>query len=581
MEAEARATSAAANSGSGSGSGEAASAASTPRAREPRSARLAVAVVSAAVFLTALDQTVVVTSLVKMLGDLNVPVTALDRAAWIVSGYLLGYVMAMPLMGRVADIYGRRLIFTLCLGIFMLGSILTALAPALGSPNPPDASTWSGAALEPLYWLAQATLASATHLGLGSGYPALDVIIAARFLQALGGGALVPVALAVVGDLFGTTRRGLALGLVGAVTEAGGVLGPLWGAWVTGTWGWEWIFWLNLPLAAALLVAGLVAVPRGERRREGVDVLGALLFGAAVACLTIGVGAQASELGASAGSTGTNPALLAASGVLLIVFLVAETRVRWPVLEPALFRRMGLSAAAVLSLLIGAALIVAMVMVPVYVITVLSGDSISGGLTLLRLTALIPVGALAGGWLASRFGLRPTAALGCLLTAGGLWLMSLWPVNVGWVQLTVATVVAGLGFGLVIAPISTSALNAAGAARMGSASALVTALRMVGMIIGLAALTAWALSRFKALLAGHPAPFPSPGETAQGYAARLSVYNARVVIPAEHQVYSSVFAIAAALSLLALIPALLLWRRGAGGGDVAEPVIESYVAPLA
>ncbi|HEX8728122.1 MAG TPA: MFS transporter, partial [Ktedonobacterales bacterium] len=514
----------------------------TQRARGPCSSAFAVAVVSVAVFLTSVDQTVVVTALVRMLGDLNVPITALDRAAWIVSGYLLGYVVVMPLMGRVADIYGRRLVFALCLAIFMLGSALTALSPALGSPIPPDTSTWSGAAQEPLYWLAQSMLTTVAHFGLGSGYPALDMIVAARFLQALGGGALVPVALAVVGDLFGMARRGLALGLVGAVTEAGGVLGPLWGAWLTGTWGWEWIFWLNLPLAAALIAAGVFAVPSGRRRRESVDLLGALLFGATIACLTIGLGAQASQLGVGALSSSANPLLLTAAGILLIVFLAVETRVRWPVIDVAMFRRLGLSAAAILSLLIGAALITAMVMVPVFVITVLGGDPISGGLALLRMTALIPIGALVGGWLASRSGLRPPAALGCLLTAVGLWLMSLWPTHVGWVQITAATVVAGLGFGLVIAPISASALNAAGAQRTGSASALVTALRMVGMMIGLAALTAWALSRFKALLASHPAPFPFPGEPPASYAARLSAYSAQVVVPAAHQVYSDVFA---------------------------------------
>ena len=551
------------------------------RAHGPRSSAFAVAVVSVAVFLTAVDQTVVVTALVRMLGDLNVPITALDRAAWIVSGYLLGYVVVMPLMGRVADIYGRRLVFALCLAIFMLGSALTALSPALGSPIPPDPSTWSGAAQEPLYWLAQSMLAAVAHFGLGSGYPALDMIVAARFLQALGGGALVPVALAVVGDLFGMARRGLALGLVGAVTEAGGVLGPLWGAWVTGTWGWEWIFWLNLPLAAALLATGVFAVPSGRRRRESVDLLGALLFGAAIACLTIGLGAQASQLGVGALSSRANPLLLTAAGILLIVFLVVETRVRWPVIDVALFRRLGLSAAVILSLLIGAALIVAMVMVPVFVITVLGGDPISGGLALLRLTALIPIGALVGGWLASHSGLRPTAALGCLLTAAGLWLMSLWPTDVGWVQITAATVVAGLGFGLVIAPISASALNAAGAERTGSASALVTALRMVGMMIGLAALTAWALSRFKALLASHPAPFPVPGEPPASYAARVSAYSAQVVVPAAHQVYSDVFAVAAILCLVAMIPALLLWRNRGGPENTAEPAYKSYVAPLA
>jgi MFS family permease len=537
--------------------------------------------VSVAVFITALDQTVVVTALVKMIGDLGVPITALDRATWIVSGYLLGYVIVMPLMGRVADIYGRRRVFLLCLGIFALGSALTALSPALGAPEPPDTSTLSGMALEPLYWLAQTVLTGAARVGMDSGFPALNVIIGARFLQAVGGGALVPVALAVVGDLFGGARRGLALGLVGAVTEAGGVLGPLWGAWVTSAWGWQWIFWLNLPLAAGLLLVGAFVTPSGERRREGVDIVGALLFGAAIACLTIGLGAQAGQAGALTvnARASANPLLLAISGVLLVAFFVVEAHVRWPVIDPALFRRAALSAAASLSLLIGVALIVAMVMVPVFVITVLGGDPLSSGLALLRMTALIPVGAVAGGWLAGYAGCRLAASLGCLLTASGLLLMSFWPVDVGWGQITVAAVVAGLGFGLVIAPINTSVLNAAPSTQMGSASALVTALRMVGMIVGLAALTAWALSRFKALVASHPTPLPTPSEPAAQYAARLNAYNLHVIVPAAHQVYTDVFAVAAALCLVALAPAWLLWRRGTEGAE--EPEQKSYVAPLA
>jgi MFS family permease len=518
-----------------------------------------------------------------MIGDLGVPITALDRAAWIVSGYLLGYVIVMPLMGRVADIYGRRRIFLLCLGIFALGSALTALAPTLGAPIPPDTSTLSGMVLAPLYSLTQAALGIFARVGMDSGFPALNVIIGARFLQAVGGGALVPVALATVGDLFGPARRGLALGLVGAVTEAGGVLGPLWGAWVTSAWGWQWIFWLNIPLAVGLLVVGAFATPSGERRREGIDFVGSLLFGAAIACLTIGLGAQAGQAGALSvnASVSANPLLLAISGALVVAFIVVEARTRWPVIDPALFRRAALSATAGLSLLIGVALIVAMVMVPVFVITVLGDDPLSSGLALLRMTALIPVGAVAGGWLAGRVGCRLAASLGCLFTASGLWLMSLWPIDVGWGQITVAAVVAGLGFGLVIAPINASALNSASSTQMGSASALVTTLRMVGMIVGLAALTAWALSQFKALVALQPTPLPILGESAAAYAARLEAYNTHVIVPTAHQVYTDVFLVAAVLCLVALAPAWLLWRRPRGADHSEESEQKSYVAPLA
>ena len=209
--------------------------------RLTRAGRLALVVVCVAVFLTALDQTVVLTVLPAMIADIGVPVAQLDHAAWIVSGYLLGYVVVMPLMGRIADIYGRWRVFALCLTLFGLGSLLCALAPRLGSPIAPDFTTLSGALLTPLYRGAQALLPLLARLGIDVSAPGLVVLVAARFVQAVGGGAVVPVAMAVAGDLFGQTRRGLALGLVGAVTEAGGVVGPLWGALITRALGWPWI----------------------------------------------------------------------------------------------------------------------------------------------------------------------------------------------------------------------------------------------------------------------------------------------------------------------------------------------------
>lgn len=544
-----------------------------------RAVRLALAVVCLAVFLTALDQTVVVTALVSMLPDLRVPDTALDHYDWIVSGYLLGYVIAMPLMGRVADVFGRRRIFIICLTIFGVGSVLCALAPALGAPDAPDTSTITGMALDGVYVLVQPLLALAAHVGVDPTYPALDVIVAARFLQALGGGALVPVALAVVGDLFGAARRGLALGLLGAVAEAGGVLGPLWGAWLTGTWGWQWIFWLNLPIVVILIVLGVLALPVSQRQREGIDLPGALLFGAAIATLTIGLGGSSGQTGALTltARANTNPILLAAAAIFLLAFVLVESRLRWPVIDLTLFKRRAFSAAGALSFLVGAALIVAMVEVPLYVLAVLGRPSIDSGLALLRLTALIPVGALAGGWLSTRLGCPITAVLGCLFTAGGFWLMHLWSPRVDLTSMTPATIVAGLGFGLVIAPITTSALNAVRATQSGSASAIITVLRMVGMIVALAALAAWGYARFESLIASHSAQLP--GETLTQYASRLQV----VATLALHQVLTDTFAIAAVLCVLSVIPALMLWRRTAAapGAASTEAVYESYVAPLA
>jgi MFS family permease len=178
-------------------------------------------IVGLGIFLAALDQTVIVTALWPISQEMAIPITELDKAAWVVTAYLLGYTVALPLMGRVADVYGQRRIFLVSLGVFMLGSVLCALAPTLG-------------------WL-----------------------IAARGVQAVGGGAVLPVGMAMASHIYGAKRVPFMLGILGAVAEAGGVIGPLWGAaimeWMEGLLkisGWRWIFWVNVPLGlvfAALL----------------------------------------------------------------------------------------------------------------------------------------------------------------------------------------------------------------------------------------------------------------------------------------------------------------------------------------
>src|SRR5436309_10516081 len=152
------------------------------------------------VFFTAMDQTVVVTALPPIVTALNIGPTKLDHAAWIISAYLLGFIIAMPLMGRVSDIYGRRRIFLLCLSIFAIGSIFCGLAPVFGQ-------MWD--------------LGFLNSINIDTSSPGLIWLIAARFIQAIGGGALVPLAMAIAGDFYGQGRRALALGIIGAVTEAG------------------------------------------------------------------------------------------------------------------------------------------------------------------------------------------------------------------------------------------------------------------------------------------------------------------------------------------------------------------------
>ncbi|MHB8597521.1 MAG: MFS transporter [Ktedonobacteraceae bacterium] len=506
-----------------------------------KAAQLAIFAVCAAVFLTALDQTVVVTALPQMITDLQIPITQLDRAAWIISGYLLGYVVAMPLMGRVSDMYGRRRVFLICLGIFAFGSLFCGLSPMLG--NAVDIS-----------FLQQ--------FGIPVDSPGLVWLVAARFVQAAGGGAIVPVAMAVAGDFYGEQRRAMALGLIGLVTEAGGVLGPLYGSIIVQTWGWQAFFYLNIPIVAVLIFLIWRFVPASTHLQERIDIPGALLLGASLVCLSLGLSQEAAQISPTKIAPGSapiqnNPLLIVAALVLLAAFITLEVfterRKRWPLVELSLFRRSAFSATALVSLLVGAALIIAMADIPIYIDTVLGKSAIYSGLALLRLTIMIPVGAILGGWLCPRLSCRTTALLGLCLTAIGFWLMHLWPLNVNELQITASTLTGGLGFGLVIAPIGTTAMNAARQRQIGMASSVVTVLRMVGMILGLAALTSWGLGRFRTLVSAFVPP--------RGVAAFSPAYNTlygNYVIGAAHDVYTSIFLAAGILCVIAIVPSCFL-----------------------
>ncbi len=429
--------------------------------------------------------------------------------------------------------------------------------------------------------------------------PGLIFLIAARFIQAIGGGAVVPVAMAIVSDFYGQERRGLALGIVGAVTEAGGVVGPLYGALIVQHLNWTDIFYFNVPIVVGLIIATWFIIPRGKRLHDRIDWLGATLLGAALTCLSLGLAQQGTDLGptVSGATPQNNPIALALAAVFLAAFIFVEWKVRHPVVDLSVFKRFTFSASALVSILVGAALIIAMADIPLFVDTVLSNQfsqadlPLVSGLALLRLTAMIPIGAFLGGWLCGRISSRFTGVLGLLFVAAGFYLMSRWPMAVDWNQVTISTVTTGLGFGLVIAPISTTAINSVRPSQAGMGAAIVTSLRMLGMTLGLAWLTSWGIGYFKSLAAQYPSlPVTATADQfaqwAKGYANHLLV--------SAHALYSAVFFITMFVALAAIIPAIFLWgtrpavEEGTLPGDdpfalpePAQPDDPTVSAPLA
>jgi MFS family permease len=505
--------------------------------------RALVALAALAVLLAAADAYVVVLALPDIMAGVGVGLDELQRATPIVSGFLLGYVACLPLIGRLSDLYGRTPVLVGALAVFAFGSLLTASAHGLA------------------------------------------LVVAGRALQGVGGGGLVPVTLALVADRWPPERRGLPLGAVGAAQEVGSVLGPLYGGAVLAVASWRVVFWVNLAVAVLLAVLVVCAAAVGRRsgpgrqpgrqpgRRRSVrlgsgvagvlaltglvllltapaaltssvrlgavyvpllagagwssplalltvaltaawlavvarpaavgrligaaDVLGAGLLGLALAGLVLAFAAADPTRQAVADQA---PLLLAGTAACLVLFAIRQRRAPHPLVPGAAVAPAAAWGALAVNLFVGAALVAALVDVPIFArATRYPHSQLGAALVLVELLVALPVGALLGGALCHRVPPRWIAAAGMGLSTLGFAGMTTWgPQVLDGPASTVALVTTGLGFGLAIAPVNAALLAATDAAVHGVASALAVVARMVGMLVGLSVLTAVGLRIFAA-----------------------------------------------------------------------------------
>jgi MFS family permease len=483
----------------------------------------------AGLFVAALDAYIVVTLLPIMIADLGLTIDRFEQATPIVTGFLCGYVIAMPLLGAYSDVRGRAPVYAICTAVFAAGSAITATAGLWGVPGLP--------------WM-----------------------VAGRLLQGLGGGGLVPLSLALAADLYPNQGRTLALGSVSALQEAGSVFGPLYGATLAAAavalGGWRFVFWVNLPLVAICAIGLLVASRRqagtSTPARSSVDWGSAGLLGLGLGLLVVALYPDDPDHHATSG-------LFVPAGIASLVILAAYGWRQVHRLEPLIPRQLlgsrrfiGASAA---NLLVGAALMVALVDVPILGRLVFNLDQLGSGLLLTQFLIGVPLGAVAGGLVARRIGLRATAMLGLLFSSAAFLQMSGWHANeltlrLGpFSQADLALGVCGLGFGIVIAPLAAAVLELTQAQNHGLASSLVVLARTMGMLIGLSALTAFGLYRFRQILG-------TPQVNDPDVRARVD-HLARLVAAAFLQEYREIFTIAGVLCFLAALVVLVTIGRSA------------------
>ena len=520
------------------------------------------ALVSLPVFIGALDLTIISAVLPSVVLDLEIPLeTSLDDAAWAVSGYLMAYAITMSFMGRVSDLIGRRKVYLACLVIFIAGSWLVATS----TQGPTDLLTH----------LARAGGARPDRSGV-----ALAALVIGRVIQAIGAGAMVPVTMALVGDLFPEGRRAQPLGVVAAVDTGGWVLGHLYGGvmvkWLSDLraagalqspfFDWQILFLLNIPVGALALVGAWRALRGVPQPLDAgrFDFVGAALFTLTHLGVVLGLGAnaEASAAGATTLESLAQPPpyalpALAAGLAALALFVVWELRVRDPLHNQRLFRQRLYASVSATNLFVGFALVIGLVSVPILInvrqvdLTYIHQAALEAGVLLSALTVPMALAAIPGGRLTARFGYRPPVVAGLALAVVGFALMGFtWTGYTPYPEMALHLAITGVGLGLTFSPISAAAVNTAPEDERGSVSALVIIIRLVGMTAGIAGMTTYSLHRLTAITAA------STGSPVFDFDAATAV-----VFDATVQVVREVMLTGAAVCLVALVPALLIGRR--------------------
>jgi len=498
-----------------------------------------------AMLLAALDQTIVATALPTIVSDLG----GAEHLSWVVTAYLLASTATTVLWGKLGDLYGRKALFIACIVIFLVGSVLSGTSQSMGQ------------------------------------------LVAWRAVQGVGGGGLMVLSQAIIGDVVPPRERGRYQGLFGAVFGVSSVAGPLLGGFFVDNLDWRWVFYINLPVGALALLVVAAVLPRIEAgAKPRIDYAGIILL----ATISTAVVLVTSLGGTTWGwSSGPVYALVALAVAALVAFVVVERRTPESVLPLHLFRSRVFSVAAVIGFAVGFAMFGAITYLPLYLQTVKGSTPTASGLEMTPMMLGLLLTSIVSGQLISRTGrYKIFPVLGTATTAVGLYLLSLMGRDTTTLQSGLSMFVLGAGLGMVTQVLVIAVQNAVDYRDLGTATSGSTYFRTIGASVGVAVFGTIFTHRLTEVL-GSGAPQSAQGPCAPG-ALAASAQSVRRCPPEVQDWFLDAWTVALHTVFLWAVPVAVLafvltWllpevelrttTRGDTGGAAGHAAGQSFALP--
>ena len=406
-------------------------------------------------FLAALDQTVVGTAIPRIVADLG----GFDRFTWITSAYIVASTIAIPIVGRLTDLYGRKPFYIAGIIVFLAGSALSGLSQSM------------------------------------------NMLIAFRALQGLGGGVMIAIAFVTVGDLFPPAERGKYMGFVAGVFGLSSVIGPTLGGFITDTLSWHWIFYINLPIGIPVVVLFIRFFPsiRRDHTKHQIDFIGMFALVTAIVCLLLGLSWAGVQYDwASLQIVG----LLSVAAVAIALLITVELRAPDPILPLDIYRNRVVSISLFATFCTGFGMFGGIVFIPLFFQGALGASATSSGSFLTPMMLGMVVGATLSGQTLSRLGghYRAQGLIGLTIMATGMFLVSRMSADTSFAQAVFNIVVMGLGLGTTFPTFNIAVQNAVPYSLLGAATSATQFYRSIGGAMGLALLGSLMARRFSTRL---------------------------------------------------------------------------------